>query len=92
MEEVTSFGQSDLKASIEKAFAAKPAVVVIATGKPLDDGFTQTVMDARQNTGIKVHCFLMIDPSGIKPMREVCEKTGGIFKFVTLAELRSVTR
>jgi hypothetical protein len=90
VEEVTSFGQSDLKPALEKAFAAKPAAVVIATGKPLDDGFVKWVIDARKNAAVKVHCLSMVEPSSNKPMRDVAGKTGGTFKFISLSELQSV--
>ena len=92
VDEVASFGQSDLKASLDKAFAAKPGAIVIATGKAVDDGFTKIVMDARKGANVKVHCFSLVERNSNKAMTDVANKTGGTFKFVTLSELQSVTR
>ena len=80
LDDVTSFGQSDLRPALDKAFAAKPAAVVIATGKPLDDGFVKTVMDARKGAAVKVHCLSMVERSAMKPMQDVAKKTGGTFQ------------
>lgn len=92
MDDVNSLGQSNIKPALEKAFAAKPAVVVIATGKAVDDGFAKTVMDARKNSGVKVTCLSLNEPASSKAMQDVANKTGGTFKLVSLGELQSESR
>jgi hypothetical protein len=92
MDDVNSLGQSNIKPALEKAFSAKPSVVIIATGKAVDDGFAKTVMDARKNSGVKVTCLSLNEPASSKAMQEVANKTGGTFKLVSLGELQSVSR
>jgi hypothetical protein len=92
MDDVNSYGVSDVRPALDKAFSEKPAAIVIATGKALDENFTKAVMDARKGANIKVHCISLVEPQSNKAMADVAHKTGGTFKFVSLAELRSVTR
>jgi len=92
VDEITSFGQSDPKPAMEKAFAAQPTAVVIASGKLLDEGFARMVLDARGGNNTRVYCFSLAERSSGQYMSEVASQTGGIFKFVTRAELQSVTR
>ncbi len=92
MEEVTSFGQSDAKPALEKAFAAQPTAVVIVTAKLLDEEFGKMVMDARGGSGARVYCVSLAERSSAQSMSEVSRKTGGTFRFVSRAELQSVTR
>lgn len=92
VDEITSFGQSDAKPALEKAFAAQPTAVVIASGKLLDEGFARMVLDARGGSSARVYCFSLAERSSSQYMSEVASKTGGTFKFVTRAELQSVTR
>lgn len=92
MDDVVSHGQSDPKAALEKAFAAKPAAVVLATGKAMDDSLVKIVMDARKGNPTKVYCLSLGEPANAKVMRDVASRTGGSFRLVPLEELRSVTR
>ena len=92
LDEVNSYGVSDVRPALEKAFSENPAAIVIATGKAVDDSFTRSVMDARNNANIKVHCISLVEPQSNNAMADVARRTGGTFKFVSLAELRSVTR
>lgn len=92
LEEMTSFGQTELAPALEKAFATGAGTLIIATAKPIDESFVATVMDARKNSGTKVHCLSLAEPSSEKAMREVAQKTGGTYKLVSVTELQSIAR
>ena len=92
LDDVSSFGQSDVKAALEKALAANPGAIVLVTGKPVDDTFARTVLETRKDNPVKVHCLSLGEVSSAGEMREIASKTGGTFRLVPMEELKSVTR
>jgi hypothetical protein len=90
--DVTAYGTTDPRTALDAAFAAKPAAVIVATGKPVDETFTRAIIDARKGAAIRVYCLSLGDGSSAPAMREVALKTGGTFKLVSIDELKSVAR
>jgi hypothetical protein len=92
MDDVVCRLRSDPKPALDKAFASKPAAIVLATGKTIDESLLKAVMDARKSNSTKVDCLSLGEPANAKVMRDIAAKTGGTFRLVSLEELRSVTR
>ncbi len=89
LDSVIAYRQSDLKPALNKAFAAKPAAVVITTAKLVGGDFAKVVLDARKDSTAKVYCLSLNAPASAKPMTEAATKTGGSYRNVTLEELQS---
>jgi hypothetical protein len=90
MEDTTAFGQSDVTPAMTKAIANKASVIVLATGKglDLDSSFVEHVMEIRKNSPAKVHTFALGE-SESPVLKELAQKTGGEYKTVSAALLRS---
>jgi hypothetical protein len=90
IEDTTAFGQSDFTPAMTKAIANKASVIVLATGKglDLDSNFVDQVMDIRKGSPVKIHTFALGDAES--PMlKELAQRTGGEYKTVSAALLRS---
>ena len=90
LDDVFAFGSTKPQAALSKAFAAKPAALVIASAKPVSDDFSKLVMDARKDSTAKVYCFSLNAPPSRKQMSDLAQKTGGAYREVPLEELKSV--
>lgn len=90
MEDTTAFGQSDVTSALTKAIANKASVIVLATGKglELDSSFIDHVMDIRKGSPAKIHTFALGDAES-PVLKELAQKTGGEYKTVSPALLRS---
>jgi hypothetical protein len=91
LDEITAFGQTDLKPSLERAVMERPGAVVIATAKgwDLDAAFVSMASDVVGGSGVKVHCFAVGDGGASKPLQTVAQRTGGEYRELQPADLRS---
>jgi hypothetical protein len=92
MDEVVTYGASEAKPALEKAFAAKPAAIVLATAKQMDETLLKAVIDARKSNTTRVHCLSLGEKGNNKVMQDIASKTGGIFKLVKPEELQALSR
>ena len=90
MEETTAFGQSDPTTALTKAIANKANVIVLATAKGLDlePGFVEQALALRKNSVVKIHTFALGE-SDSPVLKELAQRTGGEYKTVSPALLRS---
>ncbi len=85
------FGQSRIDRAMAKALAAKPAEMVIITGKEgMGDDFTQTVLNLRRNSQARIHTVCMGETGSAEILKAIAEKTGGQFRHLTGEELEGL--
>jgi hypothetical protein len=88
--DVYAFKASRIEKSLEEAVSRNPDEIAIVTGKSgLDEAFVQSVLE-RVKGKIKVHTFCMGKGGSPAALKKVAEKTGGQFKEIDGAMLRTL--
>ncbi len=92
--EVYAFGHSEVRSALEKAVAANPHAIILATGKAwdLDDEFTKTVLQIRGNSNVKIHTLSIGSAGGSSALQEIARKTGGQFREIPPANLHTLAQ
>ena len=80
-EDVVGYGNTDLKPALEKAVAANPDAIVIATAKGLylEEDTLKTVETVLSGKAIKVHTF-SVGETESPVLKRIAEMTGGAYR------------
>jgi hypothetical protein len=91
-EDVAAFNQSDAVPALTKAVANRAGEIMLATGKgaDLESSLVEQVMSIRKNNPVKVHTFALGDAES-PVLRDIANRTGGQYKTVPAATLRTFT-
>jgi hypothetical protein len=91
LDEISAYGQTDITSAMTKAVSSNPDVIVIATGKAsqLDDSFTQNVLKIRGDKPIKIDTFALGYAGTATALHDIASKTGGEFRIISSADLRT---
>lgn len=93
-DDIFAAGQSTAPAAFARALQRSPSAVVIVTAKgfDLDESWVQAMLAARGTSAVRVHMVSIGATSRNEPAATLAERTGGVFKPVTPAELRQFAR
>jgi hypothetical protein len=92
-EDVVSYGNTDLKPTVEKAAKAGAGTIVIVTAKGfmLEDADAPAVRAALKGTPIKVHTVALGETDS-PVLKQIAEQTGGQYRAMQYNQLRSLVR
>jgi hypothetical protein len=91
-QDVVATGSSHLAGPMKEALDRHPGLIVVATGKmELEDDDAAAIRSA-VGKGIPIDCVQINSPAPSAVLQEVSKTTGGYFKMVTAAELRSFSQ
>jgi hypothetical protein len=89
--DIYAAGQSRIAPALQKALAANPSQIVLATGKSgLDNDFVQTVLDLRKASPVPIHTFALGPSASPEALQTLAEKTTGTFNILSIQELRAL--
>jgi hypothetical protein len=91
LDHVFSYGNTDLAPALERAVAARPDAIVIATAKGLylEDDTLALVETALKGTAIKVHTFALGETES-HVLKEIAARTGGSYRELSYGQLRNL--
>jgi hypothetical protein len=92
-EDVVSYGSTNLKPTIAKALAVKPAAIVLATAKgfSLEEDNVATVVAAVKGSPVKIHTIALGE--GESPtLKKIAGATGGQYRELSFDQLRAYVR
>jgi hypothetical protein len=90
MDDITAFGQSDPTTALRKAIANRADLIVLATAKglELDGAFVENAMSIRGKSTAKIDTIALGDANS-SILRDLANRTGGEYRTVSAAKLRS---
>jgi hypothetical protein len=94
LDDLTAQGKTDVTAAFEKAIAARPAAIVLATAKAwdLDDSFVATIQQLRKSSSAKVHTVALTDPGQSTALKSIAQSSAGEFRVVGESDLRDAAQ
>jgi len=93
LDDIGAFGSSNAIPALKLAAAAKPDVIILATGKgdDLDDEFVAKVMAAAPK-GARIFGFSLGKDRPSQALQDLSSKTGGTYKTLTNQQLSELTK
>lgn len=93
LDEVAAFGSSSVGPALKKAAAAKPDVIVLATGKggDLSEEFLSDVNNARP-AGAKIHAFSLGSSGQSEVLRKLAQSAGGEYHHLADSDLSAMAQ
>lgn len=93
MSEVIGGQSTDAVASLDAALLAKPAEIVLITGKAwqMDETFTNQAVIKLVNNPVRIHVVSLGTVNGEDPLQRLASKTGGTYLALDANELQQLT-
>jgi hypothetical protein len=87
MADVTAEGETNAVESVRRAFALDPDTICLLTDRELDKSLVGLVKSLNAGGKVKVHAVAFLYETGGKLLKEIAEQNGGVYKFVSEADL-----
>jgi hypothetical protein len=84
---VIAEGETDPVTALQRAFAAKPKVIVVLTDGEFDPQVARLVKDLNKDGKVKVHTIGFLYKIGEAILKQIAAENGGVYKFVSEADL-----
>ena len=89
---IVPVGQTDPTEALKAAFRVKPDIIYFLTDGALDRKIPRLVEKLNADKKVEVHTFCFVYTAGEAVMREIAEKNGGAYKYISEDDLESLGR